>query len=429
MKVVEDAYGKVSVPDDALYGPGTGHTLENMSFSGEALSGFPEYVRAAAQVKMACARANVAARVIPAPVGSRIEAACERLIQGEFRDQFVVDVYEGGGGTGVNMNFNEVIASLAGPDVRPVDDVNASQSTSDACHTALRLALLALTAELDEVVGEVAASVSAKGDEFRDVMTIARTCWQDGMEIPVSSIFDGLAAALGRRRELLVPLRVRLHQVNLGWTVVGSGTGATDAYRGHILGALRTVTGEPMEWRSSPYDAAQNPDDLADVSAEVRTIAALLSKFARDLRVLSSGPETGLRELRLPAVQAGSSFYPGKVNPVVPEAMIQCAILISGNDVALQSCLEMGEAQLNIWEEMMGFLLMRNIRMLVRAARLLKDRCIDGIEVDAEQCRKYATSFIPAVVAYKEKHGYEQVSRWLKEMSREELLAKMKEEQ
>ncbi len=429
MKVVEDAYGKVSVPDDALYGPGTGHTLENMSFSGEALSGFPEYVRAAAQVKMACARANVAAGVVPASVGSRIEAACERLIQGEFRDQFVVDVYEGGGGTGVNMNFNEVIASLAGPDVRPVDDVNASQSTSDACHTALRLALLALSAELDEAVGEVAASVSAKGDEFRDVMTIARTCWQDGMEIPASSIFDGLAAALGRRRELLVPLRARLHQVNLGWTVVGSGTGATDAYREHILGALRAVTGEHMEWRNSPYDAAQNPDDLADISAEVRTIAALLSKFARDLRVLSSGPETGLRELRLPAVQAGSSFYPGKVNPVVPEAMIQCAMLISGNDVTLQSCVEMGEAQLNIWEEMMGFLLMRNIRMLVRAARLLKDRCIDGIEVDAEQCRQYATSFIPAVVAYKEKHGYEQVSRWLKELSHEELLAKMREEQ
>jgi aspartate ammonia-lyase len=429
MRSVEDAYGQVLLPDDALYGAATGHSLENMSFSGETLSRFPEYIRAAVQVKLACARANVAAGVIPAPVGSSIEAACERLIRGEFRDQFVVDVYEGGGGTGINMNFNEVIASLAGDDVRPVDDVNASQSTSDACHTALRLALLTLTGELDSALGEFAAAIRAKGNEFRGVMTIARTCWQDGMEIPVSSIFDGLDAALSRRRELLVPLRARLHQVNLGWTVVGSGTGATDAYREHILSALRAVTGEPMEWRESPYDAAQNPDDLADLSAQVRTIAALLSKFARDLRVLASGPEAGLRELRLPAVQAGSSFYPGKVNPVVPEAMIQCAILIAGNDAALQSCLDLGEVQLNVWEELMGFLLMRSISMLTKAMRNFRGRCIEGIEVDEERCREYANSFIPAVVAYKEKHGYEQVSRWVKELSRDEMMAKMREEQ
>jgi aspartate ammonia-lyase len=429
MREEQDGFGSVLLPDDALYGIQTVRTVENMSFSGDTLSQFPQYIRALAQVKQACAASNSKAGLITSDCASQIIAACDQLIQGKRHDQFPVDVFHGGGGIGINMNVNEVIAHIAGDDVHPIDHVNASQSTSDVCHTALRIALIEMLDPLDHVIGRLIASLDEKTKAFQSIRTIARTCWQDGMSVPLSSLFEGLSAALKRRRERLNAAQKAIHHINLGGTVIGSGTGAPAAYRALIVGELQKVTKRPVEWRENLYDAAQNPDDLAQLSSEIRMTASILMKFAKDLRLLSSGPEAGFSELILPAVQAGSSFFPGKVNPVMAEMMMQCCMLIAGKDHVIQSALEMGEVHLNIWESMMGFLLMQNISMLTPAMRNFHERCVLGIQPNAERCETYAASLIPSVVDLKEKYGYAAVSGWMKTMSPEQLKQKLREDQ
>lgn len=401
-------------PGTPLYGEQTRLTLENMTFSGVPLRRYPAYLRAAAQVKTACARANAQAGLLSEEKAKAIEAACQKVASGDYDDQFPVDVYHGGGGIGINMNLNEVISSLAGADVHPVNDVNGSQSTSDVCHTSLRLALLEGLEALD---GEAAAWVEQLKElaqRFDSVPTIARTCWQDGMQISAGALFSATASAIARQRNELQRWRETLHQVNLGWTVIGDGTGAPKAYREKILPALCAVTGRALSWQSDLMDAAQYPDDVAAVSSAVTRLSEILAKFSRDLRLLSSGPDTGLREMQLPAVQAGSSFFPGKVNPVLPEMMIQCAMLIGGSDSVIQRAVGLGEVHINLWEELMGFLLLESIDRLRAAMERLRVRCVSGIVLNEDVCREYAAARIPQIVAYKETYGYAYLSQRIK---------------
>ena len=412
--------------NNILYGEQTERTLANMSFSGVRLADFPEFIIALARVKKACALANRRADELDAARCEAVLRACDRLIAGEHRDQFPVDVYHGGGGIGLNMNVNEVLAALAGPDVDPVDHVNMSQSTSDVCHTAMRLALEgsvgALLAELERVCG----TLREKAERFAEVMTIARTCWQDGMRVGAGIVFSGAASALDRRRARLADCRAVMRRVNLGATVIGTGTGASDAYRAHVVEALREVTGLDLAPVADPHAAAQYPDDLADLSAEIRLAAEVAAKLARDLRLLSSGPQTGLGELRLPAVQAGSSFFPGKVNPVIPEMVIQCAMLIAGNDSVIQGAVGQGEVHLNLWEEMMGFLLLENCRRLAGALAPFRERCLSGVEINAEVCAGYARSDIPLIVDYKERYGYRNLAERIKKEGLERVVRSLK---
>ena len=411
-----------------LYGEQTRKTRENMSFSGKQLSGYPEYIRAMAQVKWACARANERAGQLSQEKTERIGRACQEIIDGGHLEQFPVDVFHGGGGIGLNMNMNEVLAALAGGEVQPVDDINFCQSTSDVCHTSLRIALSSMTADLTKELDQMIECLRKKSREFEGIDTIARTCWQDGMKVRLSALLDAQTSALERKKEALLKCRDRMREINLGWTVIGSGTGSTDSYREVILEELDEVTGRDCIWRPDPYDAAQYPDDLTELSGQVRMCAAILSKFSRDLRLLSSGPETGLMELKLPALQAGSSFFPGKVNPVLPEMMIQCNMLITGNDTVIQSCLEGGETYINLWEELMGFLLMDSISMLRHSIRLLREKCIAGMEADREICRKYAHCAGALITEYKETYGYGKLSSWIKKEGTAEVIRKLKEQ-
>ena len=388
--------------NEVLFGDQTGKTLLNMSFSGVPLTKFPQYILAAAQVKKACALANSKAGLLSPERAEQIQKACDLLIAGEYAEQFPVDVYHGGGGIGINMNLNEVIATLAGEDIQ-APDVNLSQSTSDVCHTSLRLALIDMLALLDVQLAEWITALEKKAQEFAGVDTIGRTCWQDGLRVPVSALFEGLLATLNRQKHCFAEQSQKLTAVNLGWTVIGTGAGAPAAYRNEILSALREATGKELHWRKSPLDSAQYPDDLAEVSSAVRRLAEILAKFARDLRLLSSGPETGLRELTLPTVQKGSSFFPGKVNPVIPETMIQCAMLIGGHDSVIQNALGMGEVHLNVWEVMMGFLLMDSIGMLSRQMDLFLQHCVVGIGVNRDVCESYAFSKMPLIVDAKDR--------------------------
>ena len=427
MRTEQDAFGTVTISDEALYGIQTIRTVENMSFSGRTLSQYPAYIQALAQVKLACAKANGKAGFLTSESSLRIQAACRELIEGKHAEQFPVDVFHGGGSIGVNMNMNEVIARLAGEGIHPTDHVNASQSTADVCHTGARIAILAMMKPLEQAVHAIAGEVKRKAEAFESIRTIARTCWQDGMSVSLASLFDGFEAALSRRMASLTSASAELNRVNIGGTVIGSGVGAPAEYRACILNELREVTGLPLQWRESLYDAAQNPDDLARLSSEIRVTAALFTKFAKDLRLLSSGPEAGLSELTLPAVQAGSSFFPGKVNPVVPEMMIQCGMLVAGNDSVIQTALEMGEVHLNLWEGLMAVLLMQNIGMLTRSLQAFHSKCVAGIEPNIERCESYAESYIPMIVELKEKYGYQQVSEWVKDLSKEQIQNKFRE--
>jgi len=327
------------------------------------------------------------------------------------------------------MNMNEVIASLAGEEIQSVDDVNMSQSTSDACHTALRICLYRDTKIMEDVMRDLIVTVNQKADKFHDYPTIARTCWQDGMSVSAGAVWSGLADALEEQLDLMDVYRRTLLKVNLGWTVIGSGTGAPESYREHVMEALREVTGLDLSWKRSEYHAAQYTEDLSIVSAYVRSFSSMLAKFARDVRLLSSGPETGFGELTVPAVQAGSSFFPGKVNPVIPEMIIQCDMLIAGNDSVIQNVLSLGEIHLNVWEEMAGFLLLQNITRLSRAVYLFNERCVKGIELNEKVCKRYSQASIPIVVDYKEKYGYKKLADQVKKYGFEKTIEMIKKEE
>lgn len=430
-RMEEDAFGKVALPEEVLYGVQTLRSVENMSFSGRKLSAYPDYLAALAHVKKAAARTNERTGLLPRRFAQAIEQACDEVAQGCHDEHFVVDPYHGGGCIGSNMNMNEVIANLANEllggqvgeytPIHPNDHVNASQSTSDACHTALRIAILRVEAALEPELERLADALGDKSRAFANVRTITRTCLQDGMQDTMGTLFAGYEQGLRRRlRELHRATRM-LEAVNLGGTVIGSGVGASAAYREQIIGDLSETTGLPLRHRDVLYDASMNMDDIAAVSAELQLLSGLLIKLAKDLRLLSSGPEAGFGELRLPAVQAGSSFFPGKVNPVVPETLIQCCFQVIGLDRSVQASLEHGELNLNVWEGLAGFNVLDSLHMLRRAVALFTDKCVAGIEVNEARCEELSRCFIPVVVALKEKHGYAQVSRWLRSETQDQI--------
>jgi aspartate ammonia-lyase len=434
----EDTFGRVELPEDALYGIQTLRSVENMSFSGRKLKAYPDYITALAEVKQAAARTNERVGVVPRSLAQVIEQACEEIKQGCHNDQFIVDAYHGGGSIGSNMNMNEVVANLANDilggtwgdykPVHPADHVNASQSTSDACHTALRIAVVRSGIRLTGILKQLVEAIECKGMELQQVPTITRTCLQDGMQDTLGTMFAGYAQGLRRRTRQLELAVEALRAINLGGTVIGSGVGASDAYREHVLDHLNELTDLSLRHRDNLYDAAQNMDDLAAVSSELQLLSGVLIKIAKDFRLLSSGPEAGFGELRLPAVQAGSSFFPGKINPVVPETLIQCCFQVIGLDRSVQASLEHGELNLNVWEGLAGFNVLDALGMLQRAVILFTNKCVTGIEADQNRCLGLSRSFIPVVVALKEKYGYSQVGQWLKEQTKEEICSRYESE-
>jgi aspartate ammonia-lyase len=431
MREEADQFGPIGISEDALYGIQTVRTVQNLSFSGRTLSQYPTYIESLAMVKKAAALANQKAGIFDDMVGSAIMMACDRMIMGESHEHFPVDILHGGGGIGTNMNVNEVIANLANQSfgvpngsytpVHPVEHVNASQSTSDVCHTAIRLAILKSFQPLAVAIEKLVAALQAKADEFQDVTTIARTCLQDGIRMQLGDTFSGYVQVINRRLLSLKEATTKLQSINLGGTVIGSGVGAPQAYRDTVLSALSKVSEIEVFHRENLYDAAQNMDDLARVSSELRILASCLIKLAKDLRLLSSGPEAGFAEVQLPAVQAGSSFFPGKVNPVIPETLIQCCFQVIGCDSVVHAALEHGELGLNVFEGAAGANILDAIGMLEKALVTFTEKCIKGIEANRERCEELANSFIPLVVELKEMVGYTAAARLAKDKGKEEI--------
>ena len=422
-----DFLGAVQVPRDALFGAQTQRALDNFPLSGErSIGDYPDLVGALLRIKWAAAEANRTAGFLDAEIaGAIVQGARELIDEGPGR-HFPVHRFHGGGGTSANMNANEVLANRAEEilggrrgqyrRVHPNDHVNLHQSTNDVYPTACRMAVIASWPSLAESLERLRKVLHARGFQFRDQPRVARTCLQDAVAVTFEDLFGGYEAVLARTEYRIARDVDDLHVVNLGGTIVGRPQDAPKGYRRRVIPSLRRVSGDP-DYRPDPnlFDAAQNPDGMVAVSSGLDLLARTLIKIAKDLRLLGSGPEAGLGEIRLPAVQPGSSIMPGKVNPVIPEFVIQCCFQVIGNHAASTGALDHGELDLNIWESVLLFNVLDSMGLLANAVHTLAERCLEGVTVVPESNRRNTGSIIPLLTELAQSRGYSAVSRICRE--------------
>lgn len=384
-----DLLGEMELPDDVLYGIQTERARRNFDVSGRGTA--RELIVALAQVKLACARANLACGALKADAAVAITAACDEVIAGRHEEQFVVDALQGGAGTSTNMNVNEVLARRAsqilGRTLDPFDHLNLHQSTNDVYPTAVRVAALTGLRRLESAIVVLQEACQAKEREFASVVKLGRTQLRDAVPVTLGREFGAYANALARDRWRVLNCVERLRTVNLGGTAVGTGLGAPRAYIFSVVEQLREVTRLNVARAENLVDATQNQDAMVEASGILRAHAATLVKMARDLRLMSSGPEGGLGEIELPALQPGSSIMPGKVNPVIPEMVTQVAYRAMAHDQEINLAVMSGELELNAFMPLAADALLAMLRLLERADRIFAERCILGITAHADRCR------------------------------------------
>ncbi|HKI37733.1 MAG TPA: aspartate ammonia-lyase [Gemmataceae bacterium] len=410
-----DLLGPVEVPADALYGAHAARALANFPLAGRPVH--RDLVHAYGAVKLACARTNRELGFLGAAPYGALEEACAEMMRGELDEHVRVDALQGGAGTSTNMAVNEVLANRAllllgrrpgdyGA-LHPLADVNRHQSTNDTYPTALRVAAIGSLRALErELIGLVDA-FQAKEKELADVVKIGRTQLQDAVLTTVGRAMGAYAEAFARDRWRVSKCEERLRVVNLGGTAIGTGLGAPRRFIFRVVEHLRDVTGLGLARAENLIEATQNTDVFVEVSGMLRALASSLLKVSNDLRLLASGPDGGLGELRLPPRQAGSSVMPGKVNPVIPEAVGQCAIAVLGHDHALTTACCGGNLELNQFYPLIADSLLTSLDLLRRACRVFSERCVAGLEADAGRCRQRVESAVAAATALVDVIGYE----------------------
>ncbi len=422
VRIEADLLGDVAVPVDALYGAQTQRALENFPVNRQRTVGsFPSLMRALLMVKKAAALTNVEIGQLDAARAQAIAQAAEQLLAEPQPDAFPLHHLHGGGGTSANMCANEVLANLGEEllggkrgeyrRLQPNDHVNLNQSTNDVYPTACRMAVILEWPQLRAALTTLAHALATKGATYRDTPRLSRTCLQDAVVTTWGEFFGAQAALIRRSCDRVENAVNALHVVNLGGTIVGRLQDAPEAYRRRIVPILCEVAGDDA-YQQAPdlIDAAQNADDLAAVSAQLDLLARGLVKIAKDFRLLSSGPEGGLGELRLPAVQPGSSCMPGKVNPVMAEFLVQCALNVMGNHAQCASGLDHAELDLNIWESVMAFAILESFDLLTDGAAAFAERCVRGVVVDTERNAAHADTLIPFLTEQSKKLGYARVT-------------------
>jgi aspartate ammonia-lyase len=413
----EDSLGTRALPAEARYGIHTARALENFPLAGRTVH--PALARAFGEVKLACAMTN---RALGAWAGDEakadaIEQACRELSEGELAGEIVVDALQGGAGTSTNMNVNEVLANRAlevlglphgdYARVSPLDDINLHQSTNDTYPTALRLAAIRLLHELEKQVVALQESFQRAERRFAHVVKVGRTEYQDAVLTTLGREMSAYAEAVNRDRWRIYKCQERLRVVNLGGTAIGTGLGAPREFIFRAVEQLRGLTGIGFARAENLVEATQNADVFAEVSGILRAHAVSLIKISTDLRLLSSGPDAGFGEIRLPARQAGSSIMPGKVNPVIPEAATQAAMLAMGNDSVIAAACAAGSLELNAFLPLIADCLLENLDLLARADDLLARLCVDGIEADEERCRAHVMNATTEATELVPRLGYE----------------------
>jgi aspartate ammonia-lyase len=419
-RIEHDLLGAVAVPAGALHGAHTRRALENFDLAQRPVS--PELSRAFGAVKLACAVTNRAlgAWAGDAAKADAIERACRELDEGSLARHVVVDLLQGGAGTSTNMNVNEVLANralaiLGEPlgryeRVSPLEDLNLHQSTNDTYPTALRLAAIRLLRRLEARVTALQEAFQAQERRWAHVVKVGRTQLQDAVLTTLGREMGAYAEALSRDRWRIYKCEERLRVVNLGGTAIGTGLAAPRAYVFRVVEALRDVTGIAFARAENLVEATQNADVFVEVSGMLKACAASLVKICGDLRLLSSGPEGGLGEIRLPERQAGSSIMPGKVNPVVPEAVTQAALLVTSHDAAITMACAAGSLELNPFLPLVSACLLESLELLARGCDLLRRHCVEGITADEERCRETALGGTAAATALVGSLGYERAS-------------------
>jgi aspartate ammonia-lyase len=426
-RVEHDLLGDREVPGDAYYGIHTLRALENFPITGVAISIYPELVRALACVKQAAALTNHALGLLSEDKASAIVGACEDIRGGALLDQFVVDVIQGGAGTSTNMNANEVIANrglerMGRPkgeyrSLHPLDDVNMSQSTNDVYPTAVNLALNFAIEPLLDSMRYLRAAFEAKAAEFTSVLKLGRTQLQDAVPMTLGQEFSAFAVMLAEDEARLGEAALLTREINLGATAIGTGINAHPDYAALVCRKLCDITGITLVTAPNLIEATQDAGAFVQLSGVLKRIAVKLSKTCNDLRLLSSGPRAGFNEINLPAVQAGSSIMPGKVNPVIPEVVNQVAFEVIGNDITVSFAAEAGQLQLNAFEPIIAHSLFKSVDHLASACRTLADRCVRGITANRERLAQMVESSIGLVTALNPFLGYARAS----EIAREAL--------
>ena len=421
MRTERDSIGEVLLPDDAYYGAQTARAKDNFPMTGRTMH--PYMIDSLVQIKKAAAMANLRAGTLRPEIANAIIRACDEILSGKYRDQFIVDPVQGGAGTSANMNANEVIASRAteilggapgGHTVHPNDHVNMAQSTNDVFPTAGKLTAIRLTEELLEALEKLIASLKSKAKENARVIKLGRTQLQDAVPMYVGQEFAAHANAL-RRCEMRIRKSLNeMYELNLGATAIGTSINASEGYLSCVIGLLADLAGEPLKAADDMIDATQNPDGFAALSSAVKNCALVMSKIANDMRLLSSGPCGGIEELKLPARQHGSSIMPGKINPVIPEVVTQAAFLVAGHDVTISMAVEAGQLELNAFEPVMLYRLFESLEVLAHAADTFRIRCIDGIVTDAEHCRTLLMQSAVIATALCPTFGYEKATAIVK---------------
>lgn len=418
-----DSLGEIQVPETALYGIHTQRAMQNFALSGSSVRF--ELIRAIAEVKKACAITHKQLENIPSDKADAIVSACDEIIAGKNSEAFITDALQGGAGTSTNMNVNEVIANLAsiklggkpGEDslVSPLDDVNHGQSTNDVYPTALRIASIYLVRSLADDLAKLQESLQKKEQEFAGVLKLGRTQMMDAAPVSLGSSFGAWAQAIARDRWRIYKVEERLRQINLGGTAIGTGAAADRKYTYRVAEILREITGLGLARAEYPMDLTQNNDVFVETSGLLKACAVNLLKISGDLRLLNSGPNGGFGEITLEARQVGSSIMPGKVNPVIPEAVAQCAMKTIANDSAITMAAASGQLELNAFLPLIADSLLDSLTILKNAVDTLRTKCIETVKANPERCLQNLNASTAPALALVPHIGYDAAAEIAKE--------------
>ncbi|WP_417507311.1 aspartate ammonia-lyase [Marinomonas gallaica] len=416
-----DLLGNLDVPAEAYYGIQTLRASQNFSITGVPISHFPELIKALAMVKAAAARTNQEFNRLDDEKADAIVYACQDLINGQHHDQFIVDVIQGGAGTSTNMNANEVIANIAltklGHNLgeyqyfHPNDHVNQSQSTNDAYPTAACLGIQFAADNFIPALTSLKGALEEKGKAFAHVLKMGRTQLQDAVPMTLGQEFDAFAVTLGEDIDRIREACALLCEVNLGGTAIGTGINTPEGFSKKAIEKLATISKKPLVPASNLVEATSDMGAFVFFSGILKRLAIKLSKISNDLRLLSSGPRTGFGEIKLPEMQPGSSIMPGKVNPVIPEAMNQTAYQVIASDLAVSLAAEAGQLQLNAMEPMIIYNLLNSLKMLKQACEMFENKCIRGIQANEAACLAHVENSIGIITALVPHIGYANASR------------------
>lgn len=419
VRLEKDFLGSKEVPEQAYYGIQTLRAVENFPITGYRIH--EELIKAIVMVKKAAALTNMEINRLPKHIGQWIVQAADEVIAGQLHDQFIVDPIQGGAGTSINMNANEVVANraleLMGGQkgdyftISPNTHVNMAQSTNDAFPTAIHMSTLALLDKLLVTLEELKRAFEQKAEQFDGIIKMGRTHLQDGVPIRLGQEFAAYAKVLQRDIGRIQNTRAHLYEVNMGATAVGTGLNADPRYITRVVEILAELSGFPLVNAEHLIDATQNTDAYTEVSAALKVCMINMSKVANDLRLMASGPRAGLAEIKLPARQPGSSIMPGKVNPVMCEVVNQVAFQVIGNDHTICLASEAGQLELNVMEPVLVFNLLQSLSMMNQVFQVFRKDCVEGIEANVEQCKAYVDRSIGLITALNPHLGYEAAAR------------------